>query len=72
MGRKNLNALRGKVIAQHSKVISAFVDTSESQFGRVMLRPLFEAADKDGDGKLSKEEVRDCLQALGFKWIEDK
>ena len=38
MGRKELNALRAKVIAQHTKVISSFVDTSDSQFGRLMLK----------------------------------
>ena len=44
MGRKELNAFRASVIAKHTKVISAFVDTSESKFGQIALRTLFEAA----------------------------
>jgi hypothetical protein len=72
MGEKELNKLRADVIAQHTKVISAFVDTSESPFGQIVLSRLFEAADKDGNGTLDREEVRDALHALGFKFIEDK
>ena len=72
LGEKELNKLRGKVIAEHSKVISAFVDTSESGFGQLVLKQMFEAADKDGDGTLSKEEVREALHALGFKFIKEK
>ena len=44
MGRKELNAFRASVIAEHTKVIGAFVDTSESKFGRIALKALFEAA----------------------------
>ena len=72
MGRKELNKVRAEVIAMHSKVITKFVKTSESKFGRIALQKMFEAADTDGDGQLSKEEVRDALQALGFSWIADK
>jgi len=72
MGEKELNALRGKVIAEHSKVISAFVDTSESKFGQLVLSRMFEAADKDGNGTLDRQEVRDALHALGFTFVEDK
>ena len=56
--------LRGKVIAEHSKVIAAFVDTSERPFGQIALKKLFEAADTDGSGTLDKEEVRNALTAL--------
>jgi len=52
------------VIAEHSKVISSFVDTSESKFGQIALRELFKAADKDGNGTLDQEEVRAALLAL--------
>ena len=69
LGDKELNKLRAEVIALHSKVITKFVDTSDSQFGRIVLKRMFEAADKDGDGQLTPQEVRDALNALGFKWI---
>lgn len=72
MGEKELNMLRGKVIAEHTKVISAFVETSESKFGQIALKTLFEAADKDGNGTLDKEEVRSALNALGFEWLQEK
>jgi len=72
MGTKELNNLRADVIAKHTKVISAFVDTSESPFGQLVLSRMFEAADKDGNGTLDREEVRDALHALGFTFIEDK
>ena len=68
MGEKELNEFRAKVISQHSKVIGAFVDTHESKFGQIALKTLFEAADKDGNGVLDKDEVRAALLALGFSW----
>merc|ERR1712085_24707 len=68
MGRKELNAFRASVIAEHTKVISSFVDTSESKFGQIALKTLFEAADEDGNGTL----VKAALNALGFNFIEDK
>lgn len=61
MGEAELNKTRAEVIALHSKVITKFVDTTESEFGRIALKKMFEAADKDGDGSLSQEEVRDAL-----------
>jgi hypothetical protein len=72
MGRKELNAFRAKVIAEHTKVISAFVDTSDSQFGQIAVKQLFKAADKDGNGTLDRQEVKDALHAFGFTFIEDK
>jgi len=33
---------------------------------------MFEAADKDNNGTLDREEVREALQALGFTFIQDK
>merc|ERR1719247_1833014 len=70
MGRKELNAFRASVIAKHTKVISALVDTSDSKFGQITMRALFEAADKDNNGELDKQEVRDALNSLGFTFIE--
>merc|ERR1719197_1245731 len=72
MGEKELNKLRGQVIAEHSKVISAFVDTSESAFGQIVLKRMFEAADKDGNGTLDREEIKDALHALGFTFVQEK
>merc|ERR1711907_698707 len=72
MGTKELNKLRAQVIAEHTKVISAFVDTSESRFGQLVLAKMFEAADKDGNGTLDKQEVKEALNALGFTFVEDK
>lgn len=72
MGEKELNKLRAQVIAEHTKVISAFVDTSESKFGQIVLRQMFEAADKDGNGTLDREEIKDALHALGFTFVKDK
>ena len=71
MGDQELNELRAKIIGEHSKVIKQFVDTSDSPTGQIALKVLFEAADKDGNGTLDKEEVKEALQALGFTFIED-
>lgn len=70
IGSEELNKLRGKVIAEHSKVIASFVDTSESATGKIALKALFKAADVDGSGTLDRDEVRRAVQALGFCWIE--
>jgi hypothetical protein len=72
MGEKELNKFRAEVIAQHTKVITAFVDTSDSKFGQIVLRRLFEAADQDDNGTLDKEEIQDALNALGFTFMKDK
>jgi hypothetical protein len=72
MGTKELNKLRADIIKKHTKVISAFVDTSESQFGQIVLKKMFEAADKDNSGALDREEVKEALIALGFTFVNDK
>jgi len=72
MGEKELNKLRADVIAQHTKVISSFVDTSESPFGQIVLRKMFEAADKDGNGTLDRNEILSALRAMGFDFIGDE
>merc|ERR1712147_312149 len=59
-------------ITKHSKVIAEFVDTSESPFGQLVLRRMFDYADKDGNGSLDKEEVRAALNDLGFTFIDNK
>ncbi|CAE8733091.1 unnamed protein product [Polarella glacialis] len=70
IGPEELNKWRAEVIKAHTKVISYFVDTSQSGFGKIALQRLFEAADANGDGKLCKEEVRSCLNSLGFSWMD--
>ena len=72
VGKDQINKLRADVIVKHSAVISAFVDTNESAFGQIVLKRMFEAADKDGNGTLDREEVREALHALGFKFIQEK
>merc|ERR1711871_1019684 len=72
MGRKELNMLRADVIQKHSKVISAFVDTSASRFGQLSLRKMFEYADKDGNGTLDQDEVQAALKDLGFHFLGEK
>ena len=72
MGEQELKELRASIIAKHSKVIAEFVDTSESQFGQLVLRRMFEYADKDGNGTLDKDEVRAALYDLGFDFLDQK
>merc|ERR1711907_356946 len=72
MGEQELKQFRASVIAKHSKVIGAFVDTSESKFGQLVLKRMFEYADKDGNGTLDKEEVKSALLDLGFDFMNEK
>ena len=72
MGEQELKEFRASVIAKHSKVIGKFVDTSESKFGQLVLKRMFEYADKDGNGTLDKEEVKSALLDLGFDFMNEK
>merc|ERR1719375_2804598 len=72
MGEQQLKEFRAGVIAKHSKVIGNFVDTSEYQFGQLVLKRMFDYADKDGNGTLDKEEVRTALLDLGFDFLDEK
>jgi hypothetical protein len=72
MGEQKLKELRASVITKHSKVIANFVDTSESKFGQLVLKKMFDYADKDGNGTLDKEEVRSALLDLGFDFLDEK
>ena len=72
MGDTELNELRAKIILEHSKVISKFVDTSSSKFGQIALKCLFEAADSNNDGSLDVKEIQAACEALGFDWIDDE
>jgi len=72
LGEQRLNQVRGKFISTHSDVIKGFVATSDSPFGQKALTELFKIADKDGDVKLTKEEVAIALRSLGFSWLQEK
>ena len=55
-----------QVIGAHTRVIQAFVDTSDSPFGCLALEKLFELADLDGDGTVDRDELERALKKLGF------
>ena len=72
MGEKELKILRADIITKHSKVMANFIDTSDSPFGQIALKAMFEYADKDGNGTLDKSEVEAALRDLGFDFMTDK
>lgn len=72
LGEKRLNKIRADAISLHSDVIGNFVDTSNSELGETVLTVLFQAADKDGNGKLEEQELAAALRALGFEWVQEK
>ena len=72
LGKEELNKLRAKIISYHSDIIKSFVDTSDSEFGKAVLKQLFVITDTDNSGYLDKEEVGNALELLGFKWLEEK
>jgi hypothetical protein len=72
LGEERLNKLRADVISKHSDVIASFVDTSDSTFGRTVLRLTFEAADKNQNGLIEEEELAVVLGSLGFDWLKEK
>lgn len=72
MGDETLNKVRGKAISLHSDVIAAFVDSSDSEFGNKVLKALFKVADKNGDGLIQEDELKQVFQALHFSWLQDK
>ena len=66
VGKERFLSFRGRVIGAHTKVIQAFVDTSDSPFGCLALEKLFELADLDGDGTVDRDELEKALKKLGF------
>lgn len=72
MGKEELNKLRAQIISLHSDIIKSFVDTSDSTFGKAVLRQLFDISDTDNSGYLDKNEVQNALELLGFKWLQEK
>ena len=49
------------MISEHTKVIQAFVETSDSPFGCLALKKLFELADVDQSGSVDREELKAAL-----------
>lgn len=72
IGDENLNKVRAKGISMHSDVIKGFVTTSDSTIGQAALAQLFALADKDGNGKVDKEELAAVMNQLGFVWLKEK
>lgn len=72
LGQDELKKVRAKVISIHSDVIKSFVGTSDSDFGKAVLRQLFNIVDADNSGYLDKSEIKTALSMLGFKWLGDK
>mmetsp|Transcript_23680 Transcript_23680/g.71018 ORF Transcript_23680/g.71018 Transcript_23680/m.71018 type:complete len:173 (+) Transcript_23680:215-733(+) len=66
VGTDRFNKAKSKIIAEHTKVIQAFVETSDSPFGCIALKKLFEIADENSDGTISREELEKALNKLGF------
>ena len=72
VGKERFLPFRAKVIAEHTKVIQAFVETSDSPMGCMALKKLFELADVDGSGAVDREELKAALLKLGFDHLGDK
>ena len=53
-------------------MIQAFVETSDSPFGCLALKKLFELADVDQSGSVDREELKAALLKLGFSHLSEK
>eukprot|EP00929_Paragymnodinium_shiwhaense_P082847 TRINITY_DN4385_c1_g1_i4.p2 TRINITY_DN4385_c1_g1~~TRINITY_DN4385_c1_g1_i4.p2 ORF type:complete len:184 (-),score=44.20 TRINITY_DN4385_c1_g1_i4:315-866(-) len=72
LGEENLDAIRRYLIKAHGDVQAAALDTHETTLGQGAMEWLFTQADKDGNGVIDKEELKDAVQRLGFTWMDDK
>ena len=72
VGEKEINSIRGKFISAHSNVIKDFVATHPSAVGERAIRDMFTIADIDGDGEISKGELKVAVSKIGFTWLGDK
>jgi hypothetical protein len=72
MGDAELNKLRGKVIGLHSEVIGNFVNTSDTPFGKKVLKQMYAAFDADRNGTLEESELEALLLTLGFSHLNAK
>lgn len=71
LGDAELNKIRAKVISYHSDAIKNFVATAETEVGTKMLRVLFLIADRNGNGQIEEEELKEALSMLGFNWLKE-
>lgn len=73
LGEEELNRIRGNAISLHSDTIKKFVGTAEGKFGMQVLQALYKMADRNGNGKMEREELEAFLkQSLGFRFLGDK
>lgn len=72
LGEDQLIKIRAKIIGLHSDLIKSFVNTSDSETGRRVLRQLFKLVDTDNSGYLDKSEIMVALNMLGFNWLGEK
>merc|ERR1711865_820972 len=72
LGVKELNALRARIIKEHTEVIGKFTNTADTAFGDTVLKLLFELADKDGNGTIDEEELQRAFTALGCGFIPEQ
>jgi len=72
VGTKELNALRARIIKEHTNVIGKLTETSDSAFGDTVLKLLFDLADKDGNGTIDEAELQRALNALGCGFIPEQ
>lgn len=72
LGVDQLTKVRAKIIGMHSDLIKSFVASSDSEFGKSVLRQLFNLVDTDNSGYLDKDEIAVALNTLGFKWLGEK
>mmetsp|Transcript_46733 Transcript_46733/g.50412 ORF Transcript_46733/g.50412 Transcript_46733/m.50412 type:complete len:265 (-) Transcript_46733:278-1072(-) len=72
VGTKELNALRARIIKEHTNVIGKLTETSDSAFGDTVLKLLFDLADKDGNGTIDEAELQRALNAIGCGFIPEQ
>merc|ERR1712113_1340167 len=65
-GEKEIKKTRNDFISFHSNVITSFVKTSESKFGKMVLASLFDIADENDDGVLDRDELKKGLKYFRF------
>lgn len=74
VGDSEINKLRAEIISKHADVIGTFCETGKTtEFGRDVLRILFQLADRDGNGTICLNELQFALvEVLGFRFLKEK